>query len=456
MRAGSSRSLLVAVIGRPNVGKSTLVNRLIKRRASIVSPSSELTRDRLEREIAWRGRSFLLVDTGGLAGNAIRGSGTLRAHVAEKALAATREADLVVFVVDASETFTSDDFDIAQRIRKLSVPLILVANKVDDVSQEIAAGSEAWSLGLGEPLIVSALHGRGTGELLDRIVDTLPSPGSGRAGQAELEASVAIVGRPNVGKSSLFNLLVGSDRAIVHKEPGTTRDSVDTVVEIGGRRYRFVDTAGLRRRAKTAGVEIYGASRTRESIARADVAILVVDSSEGATGQDQRIAEAVADAGVGAVVAANKWDLITDDEMAAGVETSISERLHFVSYAPLVRTSAVNRRGLAKLIREIDNVLAARSVRVPTAGLNVLIQEAQQRTPAPRSGSRNPRILYATQAETAPPTFVLFTTARPPAAWLRFIEHRLRDEFGFSGNPVRLVVRGRARRADDKRASRRS
>lgn len=445
---------VIAVIGKPNVGKSTLVNRLVARRASIVSPAEGITRDALERDVEWRGRGFTVVDTGGLVEDRALRRTSIAGEVSRRAVTAVSRADVVVFVVDAQSGLTADDFALAERLRKTTKPLILVANKIDDASAEPAA-SEAWSLGLGEPLAVSALHGRGSGELLDRIVDLLPTLGQVRVEEAGVVASIAIVGRPNVGKSSIFNRLAGGDRAIVHHEPGTTRDSIDTVVAIGGRRYRFVDTAGLRRRARTKGVEVYGAGRTREAIGRADLTLVVIDASEGATAQDQRIAEAVAEAGVGAVIVANKWDLVTGAEQAEAAMDSIKQKLRFVSYAPVLRTSATTGRGIPAVIREFEEVLGARSLRVPTARLNAVIHDAQQRTPA-RGRRGSARILYATQSGIEPPTFVLFGHGRPGAEWLRFIEHRLREEFGFPGTPLRLVVRERSRKETSRGSRRRN
>jgi GTP-binding protein len=299
-----------------------------------------------------------------------------------------------------------------------------------------------WSLGLGEPAAVSAQHGRGTGDLLDRIVELLPEPAGGEP--VEIPC-ISIVGRPNVGKSSLFNRLIGEDRSIVHEEPGTTRDSVDSLVTVDGRQFRFVDTAGIRRRSKTHDVEIYSASRTRQAIDRSDVSILMVDAAEGATAQDQRIARQVAEAGVGAIIVLNKWDLIGDEEAARIVERSVADRLQFVDYAARLRTSAVTGRGLNKILPQIDRVLQTRNRRIPTAELNDLISEAQQKAPPPGVGSSHSKVLYATQASTAPPTFVLFTSGSLAVPWQRFLERRLREEFDFTGNPIRLVVRERTR-----------
>jgi GTP-binding protein len=336
---------------------------------------------------------------------------------------------------------------LVKRLHRLKTPIIVVANKVDDWATESQI-SQFWGLGLGEPAPVSALHGRGSGDLLDRVVELLPPADAEDQIEQEAEIpSIAVVGRPNVGKSSLFNRLVGEERAIVHREPGTTRDSVDSVVEVEGRRYRFVDTAGIRRRAKTHDVEIFSASRTRSAINRSDVAVLVIDAGEGATAQDQRIARQVAESGVGAAIAVNKWDLVGDDDQAKALTRTLEDRLQFVSYAPLIRTSALTKRGVQRILPEIDRVLEGRRLRVGTAALNELIQEAQSKSPPPKAGVSPSRVLYATQVSAAPPTFVLFTSGPLAASWQRFLERRLREEFGFEGNPIHLVIRERAQRS---------
>jgi len=439
----SSNLPRVAVVGRPNVGKSTLVNRLAQGRGSIVGPSPGLTRDRIDTEVHWAGHTFILSDTGGIVEAAIGPDADkeISGKVANKAISAMESSDLVLFLIEAPAGITSDDLALVKRLRRIKVPMILVVNKADDDRAEQNSG-EFWSLGLGEPMFVSSTHGRGTGDLLDRIVQLLPTDAD--APERPVVPSIALVGRPNVGKSSLFNRFVGEERAIVHHEPGTTRDSIDTIVSWEGRSYRFVDTAGIRRRAKTQGVEIFSASRTRNSIERSDVAVLVIDAAEGATSQDQRIAEQVAEAGVGAVLSLNKWDLIEDVEVAAVTERTIKDRLHFVDYAPLVRTSAKTARGMQKLIGQVDVVLETRSQRIPTSALNQLVQDAQQRAPIPRSRNRSVKILYATQVGVEPPTFVLFSTGKLAISWLRFLERRLREEFGFVGNPIRLVERERS------------
>ncbi|MGH2771521.1 MAG: ribosome biogenesis GTPase Der [Actinomycetota bacterium] len=432
----------VAVVGRPNVGKSTLVNRLAGRRGSIVGPAPGLTRDSVDAEVDWAGRRFLLVDTGGIASEDIDEPSRISGAVAARALSEASVADVVVFVVDSRTGITNDEQELARRLLRLKVPVVVAANKVDDARAEPDI-SEFWGLGLGEPHPVSGLHGRGSGDLLDKVTDLLPESEPGPADDAV--PSIAIVGRPNVGKSSLFNRFAGSERSLVHHEPGTTRDAIDSVIEFGGRQYRFVDTAGLARRADKRGVEAWSAGRTRTAIQRSDLALVVIDATVEATVQDQKIAREVAEAGTAAIIVANKWDRVSEEE-GRKAEESIMDRLGFVRYAPVVRTSAVSGRGVSKLPALIEKVLAARSTRVPTARLNTILAEAQQKAPPIAAGGRQTKVLYATQASVGPPEVVLFANLRPADSWLRFFERRLREEFEFTGNPIRIAVRERARR----------
>ncbi len=436
---------VVAVVGRPNVGKSTIVGRLSGRRGPIVGPMAGLTRDRLDVEATWRDKTFILQDTGGLIEEALGPTGLdgLTGRVADQAVAAIGAADLVLFVVDATVGITSDELALAERLRRQKAPVVLVANKVDNLGAELVA-AELWGLGFGEPFPLSALHGRGSGDLLDRIMELLPDEPSGLAIPAP--PAIALLGRPNVGKSSLFNRLVGEERAIVHADPGTTRDAVDTMIEVNGKHYRLVDTAGIRRRAKTSGLEIPSTGRTRSALARADVAVLLVDIMEGAGHQEQRIARAISEAGVGVVLVLNKWDLVDGETEAKAFARAAVDKLSFIAYAPLVRTSALTGRGAMKLIPKVDEVLEARTLRVPTSELNTFVQDAQQSNPPPRVDQREVRILYATQAQTAPPTMVLFTNGELGAGWLRYLERRLRETYGFTGNPIHFVTRRQERR----------
>lgn len=436
---------IVAVVGRPNVGKSTLVGRLSGRRSPIVGRTPGLTRDRLDVQASWRGVTFTLQDTGGLVEEALGASGMegLPGKVAGQAFGAIDGADVILFVIDATTGVTGDELALAKRLRRQPAPVVLVANKVDNMAGELEA-AELWGLGFGEPYPLSAIHGRGSGELLDRIVELLPDEPV-RVASPEV-ASITILGRPNVGKSSLFNRLVGAERAIVHAEPGTTRDAVDTVIDVEGRRYRLVDTAGMRRRAKTHGLEIPSAVRTRAALSRADVAVLLVDVIEGAGHQEQRIAREIAEAGVGIVLVLNKWDLVEGEDEAKLFARAALDKLPFIGYAPLVRTSALTGRGIGKLMPKVDEVLEARGLRIPTAELNTFLRDAQQSNPPPRLENREIRILYATQAETAPPTVVLFTNGDLQPGYLRYLERRLRERYAFTGNPIHFVVRRQERR----------
>jgi GTP-binding protein len=437
---------VVAIVGRPNVGKSTLVNRFAGGRQAIVEAQPGVTRDRKELVAEWAGRAFRVVDTGGW----LAGGGDLDQEVSRQAERAVAQADVIILVVDVTVGITDEDARVASLLRGAAPPAVIVVNKVDDGSRE----SDAWEftqLGLGDPYAVSALHGRGSGDLLDAVVAALPSearPPTPTEAEAEPEAgpfSIAIVGRPNVGKSTLFNRLVGDERAVVHDEPGTTRDSIDTVIETEDGPLRFVDTAGMRRRSRIdEPTEYYSLVRALESVDRADAALLVIDATAGVTHQDQRLAERVDAAGTAAIVVLNKWDL-TDADQRRDVLQQAADRLEFLAYAPLVKVSALTGRNLRYVLPALREAEAAYHRRVPTAALNRVITDAQQRQPPPVVRKRRPRVLYATQGAADPPTFTLFATHRLPQTYLRYLEHRIREAFELGPTPVKLRVRLRGR-----------
>jgi GTP-binding protein len=418
----------VAVVGRQNVGKSTLVNRLHGRREAIADEVPGVTRDRVEVEASWSGRNFLLVDTGGYLPRA-RGIERL---VGDQADRATEEADLILLVTDARTGVTEEDATLAARLRGARSPVLLVVNKTDS-ERDDAEAHVFHSLGLGEPVAVSALHGRGSGELLDRIVELLPERGT--RGVVEGELRFALVGRPNVGKSSLFNRLVGSNRSVVFEEAGTTRDAVDAIVTWSGRRVRFVDTAGFRRPTRIQGIEYYGFLRAVRAIERAEVTALVIDATAGLTGEDKRIAARVMEAGRGLAIVANKWDLMEEKDRAY---KQLSRLGAPYANAPVLRTSALRGTGAGRLAPELVRLEEAWRSRAPTAEVNRILEGAQGERPAPAPGRR---IKYATQAQTGPPVFVLFGSPPPPASYQRFLERRLREAFGLQGVPIRLRFR---------------
>jgi GTP-binding protein len=445
IRAAARRSGLprVAIVGRPNVGKSTLVNRILGRRAAITQEMPGVTRDRVTYQAEWGGRAFEVVDTGGWEP---RASG-LQARVVAQAERAMAEADLLLFVVDATTGISPEDAAIAARLRRGDVPVLLVANKVDGPAQELQTGV-FWSLGLGEPLPISSLHGRGSGDLLDALVGRLDP--ERRDAPDDDQPAVAIVGRPNVGKSSLLNRMAGIELAIVDPTPGTTRDTVDSVVEHDGQEYRVVDTAGMRRSFQQAeGADYFALVRSFEAVDRADVALLVLDAPEGVTEQDQKVAVRAAEAGAGLVLVANKWDLM-DDEARERFEVDLERRLHFVDWAPLLRTVARTGRNVDKIWQHIDAVLAERAQRVPTPALNRWLEQATSRTPPPPVRGRSVKIRYVTQARVNPPEFVFFTTGPLAPAYKRYLEHDLRRSFGFQGTPLRIV--DRIRKREDQRS----
>ncbi len=433
----------MAVVGRPNVGKSTLVNRMVGRREAIVEERPGVTRDRKVLVTEWAGRSFKVVDTGGWQA----GGAELDRLVSAQARRAVEEADAILFVVDVTVGLTGEDREVARLLLRSGRPVLVVANKVDNEVRELDAW-ELGRLGFGPPWPVSALHGRGTGDLLDALVALLPAPASTMERPAAMSPqamspeamSVVIAGRPNVGKSTLFNRLIGDDRAVVHDLPGTTRDTIDTVVETPGGLVRFIDTAGMRRRAKQAqGAEYYSMVRALQAIDRASLALLVVDASEGVTRQDQRLAERLDAAGNPVVVVLNKWDLL-DAEGRAKVRAQVDELLGFLAYAPALAVSALTGLGVAKLYPALAAASEAYRRRVPTAALNRLLASAQAAQPAPRAA----KVLYATQGATDPPTFTLFTNKELPASYLRYLERCIREHFGFGPTPLKLRARRRA------------
>jgi len=430
----------VAVVGRQNVGKSTLVNRLLGRKLAIAHETPGVTRDRLEIPVRWRGRSFLVVDTGGFT-HRPRG---IEASIARQAARAAASADLTLLVVDAQAGIQEEDAMMARELRRSPNAVVVVANKVDSEAIEHRVG-EFVSLGMGDPMPVSALHGRGSGDLLDRVLDLLPSPselGPRAEPQPEVEMRFALVGRPNVGKSSLFNRLVREERAVVHDEPGTTRDAVDSVVELDGQRIRFVDTAGIRRMTKTRGIEYYGLLRSFRAIDASDVAVLVVDAVEGLTGDDKRVGNRVAESGKGLVVVVNKWDLVPREDRAKRF-VDLSEQASIFPGTPVLRISALTGTGVGRIVHTLMEVHAAWRRRVPTADVNRVIQAAVAANPPPRgTGS----VKYATQVSAGPPSLVLFGLPEPGGSYRRYLENRLRQAFHFDGVPVRLTFRARRRR----------
>ena len=439
----SSRKLpVLAVVGRPNVGKSTLVNRVLGRREAVVEDVPGVTRDRVRYQTEWSGRDFMVVDTGGWEKDA-RG---LAGRVAEQAEVAVELADAVLFVVDATVGATATDEAVVRLLRRSKKPVVLAANKVDDQRGE-AYAAELWSLGLGEPYPVSALHGRGSGDLLDAVLDALPEESAvGEVPQDGLRR-VALLGRPNVGKSSLLNALAGENRVVVDPTAGTTRDPVDEVVEIGGRPWRFVDTAGIRRRVhQTSGADFYASLRTQAALEKAEVAVVLLDASEPLTEQDTRVIQLVVDSGRALVIAYNKWDLM-DDERRRYLEREFERDLVQVQWAPRINVSALTGWHVNRLTNALDTALASWETRVPTSRLNGLLTQIQQAHPHPVRGGKQPRILYGSQVSTRPPRFVLFTTGFFEAGYRRFVERRLREEFGFEGTPIEVSVRPREKRA---------
>ncbi len=435
---GVSKSI-VAIIGRQNVGKSTLLNRMAGKPIAIVEDLPGTTRDRIFANVSWQGVEFIIVDTGGLE---LRPQLTIAQGVKEQVEVAITEADIIIFLVDVRDGVMSADVEIADMLRKASKPIVLVANKADNTKLE-AEAVNFYELGLGEPLVISAYHGRGTAELLDGIIALLPVPS---LVEAEPEImKVAIVGRPNVGKSMLLNVLLGEERAIVDEIPGTTRDAIDTLFDFDGQSVLLIDTAGIRRRGRLGvGVERYSVIRALRAIGRADIALLVLDATELATAQDMHIAGYIQQATKGIVLVVNKWDLIADKNITE-CSRYIRSQLKFMPYAPILYTSAKFGRGVDKIMPQVCQVYQERLKRLPTAEVNSVVQQAVAAHNLPRSGSKQLKLLYATQAEVNPPTFVFFVNDAKLIhfSYQRYLENKLRQSFGFVGTPFRLIFKTR-------------
>lgn len=435
-------------MGRPNVGKSTLVNRLIGRREAVVQDVPGVTRDRIAYDASWNGRAFVVVDTGGWEiESGPRDSALaepLATRVTEQARYAADTADVVLFVVDGRVGATEADRQVARVLRRSRPPVVLAATKVDDERSE-ADVAELWALGLGEPYPVSGMHGRGSGDLLDVVLSHLPDAPADSQGE-QGPRRVALLGRPNVGKSSLLNRLAGHSRSVVDAAAGTTVDPVDSVVVVGGQPWRFVDTAGLRKLVhQAAGMEYYASLRTAAALDAAEVAIVLLDASVPLSEQDQRVINQVVEAGRALVIAFNKWDLL-DPDRHDQLDREIDRDLARVSWAPRINVSAHTGRGVDKLAVALRTALAGWDRRVTTGALNSWLRDVVAATPPPPEGGRTARLLFATQADTRPPTFVLFTTGFLGAGYRRFLERRLREEFEFSGTPIRVSVRVRDKR----------
>ncbi|MBY8878544.1 ribosome biogenesis GTPase Der [Actinacidiphila acidipaludis] len=444
--AGHGPLPVLAVVGRPNVGKSTLVNRIIGRREAVVEDRPGVTRDRVSYEANWNGRRFKIVDTGGWEQDVLG----IDASVAAQAEFAIEAADAVVFVVDSTVGATDTDEAVVKLLRRAGKPVVLAANKVDGPSGEADAAA-LWNLGLGEPFPVSSLHGRGTGDLLDAIMEALPeAPELTFGNTVGGPRRIALIGRPNVGKSSLLNKVANEDRVVVNEMAGTTRDPVDELIELGGITWKFIDTAGIRRRVHlTEGADYYASLRTAAALEKAEVAVILIDASETLAEQDTRIISMAVEAGRAVVIAYNKWDLL-DEERRYYLEREIERDLVQVQWAPRVNVSARTGRHMEKLVPAVEAALAGWETRVPTGRLNAFLGELVAAHPHPIRGGKQPRILFGTQAGTKPPRFVLFASGFLEAGYRRFIERRLREEFGFEGTPIQVSVRVREKRGRKK------
>jgi GTP-binding protein len=424
---------MVVVVGRPNVGKSSLINRIVGRRVAVVEEEPGVTRDRKVLDAEWNGLPFHIVDTGGW----LAGGSALDQQVSKQSVKALDEADLVLFVVDVQTGVTAEDLEAARLVQRTKRPVILVANKVDDQRHEQLAW-EFLQLGLGEAMLVSAQHGRGTGDLLDEVVQQIRDVALPEVDESADDAipKIAIIGRPNVGKSTLFNRLIGEERSVVFDMPGTTRDAIDTVVETDDGPLCFIDTAGMRRRSRTdQGSEQHSVLRALEALERADLALLVIDATEGATHQDQRLAERMAISGCAAVVILNKWELVPT-EQREDIMASVGDRLAFLGTSPVIKISAQSGMGVHKILPALMAAVDSYHHRVPTGALNRAIRDLQQKHPAPGA-----RIRYAVQGAIDPPTFTLFASGELPATYLRYVERSLREHFDLGATPMKIRVR---------------
>ncbi len=432
---------VLAVVGRPNVGKSTLVNRIIGRREAVVEDVPGVTRDRISYDADWNGRAFTVVDTGGWDPDA-RG---LAERIRAQAEIAVNLADAVLFVVDATVGITDADESVVRVLRASGKPVVLAANKVDDARAEAEAYG-LWNLGLGEPYPVSALHGRGSGDMLDAVLAALPEAPQENFDAVRGPRRIAIVGKPNVGKSSLLNKLAGEERAVVDNVAGTTVDPVDELVVLDDRTWRFIDTAGIRKRVKEAsGHEYYASLRTSTAIDRAEVAVLVLDGSESVSEQDVRILQSVRESGRALVIAFNKWDLV-DEERQHYLTREIERDLVQVQWAPRINVTARTGWHVDRLVPALDKAIEGWETRIPTGALNTFLGRLVSEHPHPVRGGKQPKILFGTQSSVAPPTFVLFTSGKLEASYERYIERRLREQFGFVGTPIVITQRPREKR----------
>ena len=442
---------IVAIVGRPNVGKSTLVNRIAQTADAIVHQSRGVTRDRSYHEADWNGRSFTLVDTGGI--EPLKSEDVFSASIRDQALAACEEAAVILFVVDGTTGVTEEDESVARMLKRVKAPVFLLVNKLDNPDREGDNLWEFYSLGVGEPIAISALHGHGTGDLLDEVVALFPEEDDLTAEPSDPNSlSVAIIGRPNAGKSSLFNKIIGSDRSIVSDIAGTTRDAIDTIVERDGRRYCMVDTAGIRKKSTVyENIEYYSMVRGLRAIDRSDVALLVVDSTTGMTEQDQKVANLAIERGCALVILLNKWDLLKDDREREQVMETVDRRLTLAPWASVLRISALTGRSVEKIWALIDAAAAARASKVSTSRLNQMLTEMREFGHTVVDGKRRLRMHYVTQTGTKPPTFTFFVnhTDMVNDTYRRYIENRMRAAFDFKGTPIRLRFRKKDSKKED-------